>query len=401
MVASKTQVGVGRSLNHDARTAGREAAKHAIAPLGGDPASLVLVFASAGHEQAAMLEGVREITGDVRLAGCTGEGVITQAGSNESSHVVAVMAIRSSELTFTTFSATGFDDDSTAAGTRLALAIAPVCSADDLLILFADGVVGNCRQLLAALERGLGSEGPRIVGGTAGDLMAFEKTYQYRDNEVLSGAVVAVLVSGAFEVEIVVSHGCDLVGEPQTITKTDGCFVEEIDGQRAWELFREYLDEDADSLEAMHVAHLLLAERIEGAPDEHLPFTVRVPVRLDGERGALYFAAGLETGTPVQLALRNADKVCDRAVEAARRLVARRGQPMLLLQLDCAGRGRLLFDEETTERIIEPIQNVVGKAVPWIGLHTYGEIAPVGGRTMFHNYTGVLCALYPRDSSDD
>lgn len=32
----------------------------------------------------------------------------------------------------------------------------------------------------------------------------------------------------------------------------------------------------------------------------------------------------------------------------------------------------------------------------WLGSHTYGEIAPVGGRTMFHNYTRVLCALYAR-----
>lgn len=398
MVASKTQVGVGRSLNHDARTAGREAAQHALAALAGDP-ELLLVFASAGHEQEAMLAGVREVSGEAPLAGCTGEGVITQAGSNESSHVAAVMAIRSGDLTFRTFSAAGFDDDSAAAGRRLAEAVAAVATSGDLLIVLADGVAGNCRQLLAALEEGLGPERPRIVGGTAGDLMTFEKTYQYRDHEVLSGAVVAVLVGGAFEVEIVVSHGCDLVGEPQTITKTDGCFVEEIDGgQRAWDLFKDYLDDDAYGLEAMHVAHLLLAERIEGAPDE---FTVRVPVRLDEERGALYFAAGLEAGTPVQLALRNADKVCDRAVEAARRIVARRGAPALLLQLDCAGRGRLLFDEETTERIIEPIQQVIGKDVPWLGIHTYGEIAPVQSRTMLHNYTGVLCALYPRGATDD
>ena len=195
------------------------------------------------------------------------------------------------------------------------------------------------------------------------------------------------------------SHGCDLVGEPQTITKTDGCFVEEIDGRRAWHVFREYLADDADSLEAMHVAHLLLAERIEGA-DDFDGFTVRVPVRLDAERGALYFAAGLEEGTPVQIALRNADKVCDRAIEAASRLVARRGPPLLLVQLDCAGRGRLLFDDDVTPRIIEPLQRAIGKNVPWVGLHTYGEIAPVGGRTLFHNYTGVLCAFYPRSVAD-
>ncbi|MEQ9319505.1 MAG: FIST C-terminal domain-containing protein, partial [Polyangiaceae bacterium] len=86
----------------------------------------------------------------------------------------------------------------------------------------------------------------------------------------------------------------------------------------------------------------------------------------------------------------------DRAIEAAQRLVTKRGRPALMLQLDCAGRGRLLFDEQTTARIVEPVQQAVGKDVPWLGLHTYGEIAPVGTETLFHNYTGVLCALYPR-----
>jgi hypothetical protein len=145
------------------------------------------------------------------------------------------------------------------------------------------------------------------------------------------------------------------------------------------------------------VSHLLLAERLEG--DEHEgvgDFTVRVPIKLDADQGALYFAAGLTVGTPVQLALRNPDKVCSRAADTARALVARRpGEvPLFVLQLDCAGRGRLLFDEDTSKLLIDPVQQIVGKQVPWIGLHTYGEIAPVREHTHFHNYTGVLCALY-------
>jgi len=361
------------------------------------PANLVLVFASAAYDQRALLGAIGRVAGDVPLCGCTGEGVITQAGSDECSHVVAVMAIAAPSLGFSTFAVTELGADSRAAGRKLAEQVAPHATASDLLVLFPDGIHGNCRQLLEALESGLAPhQRPTIVGGTAGDLFQFERTYQYRDGQVFSDGVAALLMSGV-DAEVVVSHGCDLVGAPQTITKTDGCFIEEIDGQRAWEVFKGYLDDEADDLEAMHVAHLLLAERIQGpVPDSFAPFTVRVPVRLDAERGALYFAAGLEEGTPVQVALRNPSKVCEHAIEAAERLLSRRGRPALMLQLDCAGRGRLLFDEETTACIIEPVQRAVGKDVPWLGVHTYGEIAPVGAQTMFHNYTGVLCALYPR-----
>ncbi|HHH27077.1 MAG TPA: hypothetical protein ENK57_01840 [Polyangiaceae bacterium] len=358
----------------------------------------VLVFASAAYDQGELLRSIVDQTGDVPLCGCTGEGVITQAGSDECSHVVAVMAIVAPGVTFRTFAVAELGADSEVAGRKLAAQVARHATADDLLVLFPDGIHGNCRKLLNALQRGLdnGRPPPTIVGGTAGDLFQFERTFQYRDGHVFSDGVAALLISGV-DAELVISHGCDLVGEPQTITKTDGCFIEEIDGQRAWDLFKSYLDDDAETLEAMHVAHLLLAERIQGpVPESFAPFTVRVPVRLDATRGALYFAAGLEEGTPVQVALRNPEKVCERAVQAARQLVDERGRPALILQLDCAGRGRLLFDEETTERIVEPVQRAIGKDVPWLGLHTYGEIAPVGTETLFHNYTGVLCALYPR-----
>ena len=213
-----------------------------------------------------------------------------------------------------------------------------------------------------------------------------------------------MLITGAFDVELALSHGCDLIGLPQTVTKAADGFVHEIDGNRCWEVFKSYLPDDAEGLEAVHVAHLLLAEHIgDGATSDFGDFSVRVPVKLDKNEGALYFATGLTTGTQVQLALRNADKVCERAQNDARSLLDRRQgeRPLLVWQLDCAGRGRLLFDDGPTERLIEPIQQIIGKDVPWLGVHTYGEIAPIAGRTFFHNYTGVLCALYPRRREED
>ena len=392
-----TRVGVARSLSRDAAGAGAEAARGAGAALAGAEPALVLVFATAGHDQAAVLAGVERVLGKRPLAGCSAEGVITQQGSDETSHAVAVMVVASDEIGFRTCAARGFGEDSTRAGRTLAEELLPHVEPGSLLVLFPDGVLGNCRELIAALEGALPAP-PRIVGGTAGDLLEFSRTYQYIDGEVLSGAVTAVLVTGAFQAEVIVSHGCDLIGEEQTITRASGGYVDEIDGEPAWTVFKRYLADASDHLDAVQVGHLMLAERI-GEPAENFDdFTVRVPMRVDAERGALYFAAGLEAGTRVQLALRNEEKVRERAVGSVRSLSARHpsADPLFVLQLDCAGRGRLLFDERCTRELIDPVQQVLGKRIPWIGLHTYGEIAPVNGRTMFHNYTSVLCAFYAR-----
>ncbi|MGZ3420438.1 MAG: FIST signal transduction protein [Polyangiales bacterium] len=394
-----TSIGVGRSTNRSSIAAGREAAREAVAALGGRAPSLVLAFATAGHDQSAFVRGVGEIAGNAKLAGCSAEGVITQRGSEEQSHVAAVTAIASDEIWFETFFAPGFTKDSRACGRELVAWVEEQRREADrrgcLLILFPDGIGGNCRELIETLEEGLPYPLP-IVGGTAGDLLAFQRTWQYHRGEVASDGLVAVMVGGAVEPEIVVTHGCDLVGAERSITRAEGGFVYEIDGQPAWRFFKAYLADDTDTLEAMHVSHLLLAERIDTPADGFDDFTVRVPVKLDAESGALYFAAGIRSGTRVQLALRNAEKVCTRAIDAARRITERRAgkRPLLVLELDCAGRGAILFGDETTERLVDPMQRVFGKDLPWIGLHTYGEIAAVGGRTYFHNYTAVLCALY-------
>ncbi len=392
-----TRSGVGTNGSRDSREAGRDAALAALEALEGMPPSLVLVFATAGHDQQSVLDGAREVTGHAKLAGCSAEGVITHDGSFEVSHAVAVMVIGSDDLAFGTHSATGFARDAAGCARELARGIRERGDEPAVVLLFPDGILGNCRELLAALEAELPWR-PTILGGTAGDLLNFQQTWQYHDGQVKSDSVTAVTLSGRFDSEVVITHGCDLVGIPRTVTRAEHGFVYSIDDQPAWRLFKGYLDSETDSLEAMHVAHLLLAEHLPISPSGLIDdFTVRVPVKLDAEHGALYFAAGLETGTRVQVALRNEDKVCDRAIVAASELRARRGgqDPLFVLQFDCAGRGRLLLGDRVTERLIHPVQQVLGEAVPWIGLHTYGEIAPIEGRTYFHNYTAVLCGIYP------
>jgi hypothetical protein len=403
--AMTTRVGVGRSLSYDSLAAGREAAEAAKASLDGEASSLTLVFSTAGHDQEAVIAGVAEVLGAKNLSGCSAEGVITQRGSDECSHAVAVMAVASDDVVFRTYSALGFGADARGAGRSLAEQVRRDATERGLLLLFPDGIRGNCRELIASIEEGL-PRLPLLAGGTAGDMLRFERTYQFHDGAVHSDSVSAVLVEGAFEAELLVSHGCDLIGQEHTVTRADDCFVYEIDGRPAWSLFKTYLADDAQSLDAMHLAHMILAEHVDA--DEANPaaaierFAPRVPVALDVEQGALYFAAGLVAGTTVQLALRNPEKVVEHAEAVTRALVDRRvGQaPFLVVQLDCAGRGRLLFEDRATEGMVDPVRRILGESVPWIGLHTYGEIAPVGAHTVFQNYAGVLCALYAAPAHD-
>lgn len=389
---------VGSSDSRDSARAGRAAAAQAVAGLDGQAPSALLVFATAGHDQARLLEGVRAVSGQAPIAGCSAEGIITEAGSDEGTHAVAVMALASDTIRFRSLAARALTESSERCGREIARAIRGD-DARQLLFLFPDGLTVRSAALLGGIESELDGPLP-VVGGAAGETMRFERTFQYRDHEILSDAVSGLLVDGDFDFEIEVSHGCHVMGIERTITRSGDGYVHEIDGRPAWSVIKEYLEEGSEDLDALAVSYACTAERIDpGGCEPYGSYVIRVPLKLDKASGALYYPAELKTGAKLYMARRDPERIRESAIESAERIVARRpGQrPLAVVQLDCAGRGRMLFGERTTVDVIEPMQRVLGKQVPWIGFHTYGEIAPILGRTYFHQYTVALCALYGRD----
>jgi hypothetical protein len=393
---------VAESENRDPARAGRELATLALGALE-RRADLLLLFATAGYDQAPLIAAIAEVAGDTRLSGCSGEGVISQKGSDERAHAAALMAIASDVATFDTYSVEGLSKDPRGAGTAIA---AWVRDLDErrgrCLLLFPDGVTGNSTVLLAALQESLPYP-LTIAGGTAGDLAQFDRTFQYHDRRVLSDGVSAVLIGGDVDVETTVSHGCEPIGSVRTVTRSDGGTVYEIDGRSAWSVFKEYLDNDPVDLSAADSVHLSFGERLPmRAGKGYGEYVMRTPFGLDRESGALFFPGSLAQGAKIQMTRRDPDRIRRSAMKSANDLVARRPRqrPSLVLHFDCAGRGRIIFGERATEMAITPMQEILGRDLPWLGFHSYGEIAELDGAAYYHNYTVVLLALYDQERVD-
>lgn len=379
---------MGASSERASRAAGAEAARIALSRAAA-PASLVLVFATVGHDQRALLQGIVELTGDTPLVGCSGTGVITQAGSDESSFSVAVMVIASETLHVRTVLGREVSRGVEPAAEAIACAVRET-SDPRLVLMFPDGLKANATALLSAVDARLPSRLP-ILGGSAGEVLRFDRTYQYFDGEVVEDAVAAVVLGGAFELDLEVTHGCTLLGLVHRVTDAEGGLVRALDDQPAWHVMREYVSDPEQGLSAADQPYLCVAQPIENG--EHL---IRVPLGLDDATGALFFPGGLARGDEVTMARRDAERVARNAVEAAERMQARHAgrRPALVLQFDCAGRGSSLFGHGVTTQLIDPVQRVLGKDLQWIGFHSYGELAPVRGKNHFHQYTMALCAVY-------
>ncbi|MFN8587204.1 MAG: FIST N-terminal domain-containing protein [Candidatus Eisenbacteria bacterium] len=396
-----TTSGVGRSNRPDATQAGREAALAACEALHGVAPHLLLVFATSGYPMHALLAGIREVAPDASVSGCSGEGIIAQGRSDEVERTVGVLALHSDSLRFTPLLAKHYAELPGEAGADLARQVTAVAREDSFaLFVFPDGLTGNCSEMLATLQPGIPPH-ITIAGGTAGDALTFERTWQFCDGEVAHGAVSALLVSGNGRLDVAVSHGCVPIGLERRVTSAEGGWVREIDGEPAWAVFRQYLDGNPEDLNTEGAIHLSVGEPLpEGAAADYEPYIIRTPMGLDKETGALFFpGGGLTAGGAMRLTRRDPLRVRNSARECAERIAARHPgeSPAFVLQFDCAGRGKQLFGSRTADAIVKPLQNALGTSVPWLGFHSYGEIAPVAGRTFFHNFTVALCALF--DSS--
>ncbi|MBX7192099.1 MAG: FIST C-terminal domain-containing protein [Sandaracinaceae bacterium] len=393
-----SQIAIGQSFLMDSEGATREAWRAAEAGLGRTPQA-VLVFATSGYDHDTVARTLAELGPSTVIVGCSAEGVITQGRSDEIDHALGLMAFASDHLTFDGFLVEGYGAEPAQAGTELARQALAVGRAHPLaLLVFPDGLSGNCTAFLDALGEGL-PKGFPIVGGASADALRMDRTLQLCGTRVRSNAISALLISGPGRAAVSVGHGCRPIGRTRTVTKVTDGWVAELDGKPAWDWFRSYLEGDPQDLRADGIMHLSVGLIEEDDPDGSS--VVRTPLLLRKEDGALFFpGGGIVEGSKIRLVRRDPETMRASAAHTAEELLSQGGgrRPELVLQFDCSGRGKLLFGSCAAQEIVEPVQKIVGGDVPWLGFHTYGEIAPLRGRARYHNYTVALLALYPPEA---
>lgn len=395
---SDVAIGVGRSILIDPIAAAKEAAQNALAKLQGKQPNFALVFATTGYDQEKLMDGITQTLGNIALSGCSGEGIITQDGSDEGSCIIAIMLFAGSQFKISNFLTSGLKTDSLQCGKAIATDINQSCSTTQgNLMIFLDSMTANVTQVLEALDKNLAWK-PLILGGTAGDIMKFQKTYQYHNGKVYTDAIVALVLPKEFPIDWLVSHGCEEVGLEQTVTKSDKNAIVEIDNQPAWEAFKQYLPGNPDTFKGEDAFHLCLGEihQCEAPYDEQL--IIRMPVGLDKETGAVKFSVEIPRGSLIKLTRRDPQAIAENVLIAFKTLLERNKNRKILavFQYDCAGRGRVIYGDTINTTLFKPLQKLIDSNIPWIGFHTYGEIAPIGNKTFFHNFTAVIGILFDK-----
>jgi hypothetical protein len=399
MHAMGIHAGVGISHHRNPKVAGQEAANQALEAAGVEEPDFALMFATVGHDQQALVEAVREATHGAALCGCSAEGIIAAGEADESNFSVAVMAIRSDRLRFSNGVVTGLKEDPAQAGRAIAEAIQPEVDSDALgLLLFPDGITVNFDRLVAGLQDQLGlAHQLPLLGGTAGDNMEFKRTYQYCNDEVVSDGVAWALLSGQAHVAWAVNHACVPIGVEYKVTRCEGNVIYEIDGKPALDIVKDYLTEEGIEEWARAVVTFPFGFRVPGYMEDYDQYVIRAMLGgKDDATGSVTIPTEVSEGVSIWVTRRDYEKLANGIDRVAEDIKAQLGgnPARLVLQFDCAGRGRIFLREEQKLRLLETLRQQVGPAVPWLGFYTFGEISPVGEHNCFHNYTVVLVAIH-------
>ncbi len=402
-----TKAGAGRSSEMDSFKAGVSAARAAMDQAELGECDFVFLFSTVGYNQEQLLRGVRSVTGDALLSGCSGEGIITQSGPEgeviftssgprKGIDVAGVMVFSSDEIKFNNYLEKGLKDNSRKIGEAIGVKIKNSRPKDPLLLLtFVDGLKVNVKEFFNGIDAA-GNDPLLLCGALAGDNFILGNTYQYFNDQILSDAASCVLISGNAKIEIGVSHGCVPIGLEKTITKAKANTVYEIDNKPAWEFFREYLDDSIKVFTKEIRTFLDLGVKLpDNMATEYDKYIIRAPLSQNPD-GSLNFATEIQEGTKVQLIRRNAEKISLGAKNLAERIKAKLGDkdPAAVLHIDCAARGKMFFGDDVKEKGIDVLQNAFGKEIPWLGLFSCGEIAPIRGVNYYHNQTAILCVIY-------
>ncbi|MGA3057392.1 MAG: FIST N-terminal domain-containing protein [Candidatus Limnocylindrales bacterium] len=378
--------GVGCSDELDSRGAGAEAAAGAMA---GDSARLVMVLTSDAYEPESLLAGIRSVTGDVPLIGCSTAGEITPAGPADAT--VAVLVLGGPGFTVATAESSVLRG-CREAGEEVAGSLGQLDAPHKVLMLLPDGAAINHQDIVRGAHSQAGPAIPVVGGFSAEGALRLRRPFQLKDGGVRQHTVVAAAIGSTGPFGIGVRHGWRPVGEPMTVSWDATGRISRLDDEPALDAYLNRLmaPEDAywdpysfDLLKQTQMLGLIRSEGEEGirgvgeANFEDRTIGVQA---IDHAEGGL---VRVMQADPASL-LDAAGVACSDALEAI-------GRPALgLVAFDCSSRKYVLGQYRGAE-----VDRIVAHAAgaPVAGFYSYGEIATMHGPSGYHHGTLIVLAL--------
>jgi len=243
-----------------------------------------------------------------------------------------------------------------------------------------------------AYTQGITSDGVEYAfGGAAGDDLMLKDTFVFsKENFSNHGVIVLALDRDKIDIVGARAFGWKGIGKERIVTKAVKNIVYEIDGKRAIDFYKKYLNITSDDMPQVGIEYPLEVRMRNGQ------VVYRAVLDIDEESGALIFAGHVEEKSKVRLSSAKGKSIIKYVGQSIKDALAKEEnfKPEIALVFPCCSRKQVLGDLVVQE--IEAVYNI--SKTPIIGFFAYGEIGafPDGGNG-FHNETFVTALLSEKE----
>lgn len=351
-----------------------EALRDIAGMLAGEAIGFGLIYASSRYRADDIAGGLSAHFAETPFAGCTTSGEIGRFGITEAS--IVVIGFPAADFTIASALLPDLDQFGVEDGTRVVrrvlasfpdLGEGPVIAPDEdeerrdslFALTLIDGLCKREEIVLATLQRALGDV--PVVGGSAGDDLAFERTHIFHDGQALSNAGVLLMVRTRHPVRLFKADNFEPTNLKFVVTECDAerRIVKELDAEVAALTYAEAMGIEAGGLTPMSFAAHPVLVKVGGE------YYCRSIQKLNPD-GSLQFFCAIENG--VVLTAGRARDLAESLEETLAGIDASLGGIDLVLGFDCVLR-RLDAEHRQALRAMSDIY----QRYRVFGFNTYGE----------------------------
>lgn len=356
---------------------------------------LALVFISAQWTNAVqdIVQLLRDELCPGTLLGCTAEGVIGREQEIEERPAIALVAAQLPGVILTPINLQLGEND----WHKLLLdqeefqCIVEAPEDTRLFILLGDPFSTPMDDVLESFNACY--PGIPVIGGMASGALRSQGNTLIMDDQFTHEGVVGLALSGALEVDVVVSQGCRPIWRPFKVAAAHRNIIFDLEGRPplAWlqDLIPELPEEDRLLLQnGLFVGRAIKpGQETLGRGD----FLIRGVMGIDQQSGAIAIGDSVIEGETIQFHLRDA-LTAQEDLEMMLIPQMFRDPPSGGLLFSCNGRGTRLYDHPNGD--IAVVQRSL-ENIHLAGFFCAGEIGPIAGANFLHGHTASLALFRP------
>jgi len=369
----------------------RDAVREFHASVSQPDTALVIFFCSSEYDLDALADEMERAFAGIQVVGCTTAGEIGPSGCRD--HSLTGVGFPADSFSASSGLIDGLQDFQSGQGDSLVQdllqqleSIEPASDAENTFaFLLIDGLSMREEPVTSALQNALGKV--PLVGGSAGDGVAFGTTHVYFGGRFHADSAVLLLVTTALPFHVFKTQHFVPTEQRIVVTGADAAhrIVSELDGWPAVEAYARLAGASVQDLDPAHFAASPVVVLIDGTN------YVR-SIQKANPDGSLTFFCAIEEGVVLRVG-RGVD-LEENLKQAFDGIRATMGVPQLVLGCDCILRKLEIAQSGLVGRVAEVFRdnNVTG-------FNTYGE--QYHGVHVNQTLTGIAIGNAPAEPEDE